>query len=765
MSEFNTYHKWLGIPPEEQPPNHYRLLGITLFEKDRAVIIAALDQRQLFLQKKSVGPQGNLAEPLLEQLQQARLCLLNRLTKAQYDSQLRQRGVSAASVRGPGEPSEVRSPIASAANSMSEAAPLTEPADVFQFPGEAELKDDSAISKGMAWRSRKVAWSINLLVICCLGGGAWWLMNRGMLPPPGELLKSGNDHREVEDSDAPDVNDEPEPLRKPTREAIVATETKPPVQPPAKLEPQEELPESPPKSPAVVRRPSKSLRPATEMARFSGHRIAVADFALSADGGLLATAGSSGDCRVWDVATGETTARFTGHNGHVHAVALSSDGTQALSSAETLKLWNAKTGAELVELKTNRRPSRAILFWPGKPQAVTAGAGAIEIWDLKTRKQLRMISGVHPFCGSLALTDDSKTLAAVTGDQAEVATLFQASNGKTIRSFVGPKVRISSIAISKDGSSIWVASGEHTALRWDTKAGTTEAVFAHADVLTLSPDETLLATGGLNGLVSIWNANTGSGLLQLPRLKLRILDIAFLPDAEHLLVAGESTDTDNQTATIQLWSIPKLDPNAPGSRPNSISVAGSTLDGPPSSTEPDTAMAKLPLPAEEQQEESKKTIREIFKQDFAKAIRLPEKAKLAEKLFEQARTSTDDPAGRFVLLQEANELASASGDFDVATKVLDELTKTFAVDALKVRSTTLRKLSTTVKSGTAQEGLAEAFLKLAEDYAAESQYDSAIEATKAATVLAIKAKNLKLRDTVKNRADEYLLKKKSLDKT
>lgn len=23
---FDPYHKWLGIPPKDQPPNHYRLL-------------------------------------------------------------------------------------------------------------------------------------------------------------------------------------------------------------------------------------------------------------------------------------------------------------------------------------------------------------------------------------------------------------------------------------------------------------------------------------------------------------------------------------------------------------------------------------------------------------------------------------------------------------------------------------------------------------------------------------------------------------------
>lgn len=35
---FDPYLKWLGIPPEHQPPNHYTLLGIPQFESDREVI-------------------------------------------------------------------------------------------------------------------------------------------------------------------------------------------------------------------------------------------------------------------------------------------------------------------------------------------------------------------------------------------------------------------------------------------------------------------------------------------------------------------------------------------------------------------------------------------------------------------------------------------------------------------------------------------------------------------------------------------------------
>ena len=37
---FDPYHVWLGIPPEEQPPHHYRLLSVPLFEDNPDVIEA-----------------------------------------------------------------------------------------------------------------------------------------------------------------------------------------------------------------------------------------------------------------------------------------------------------------------------------------------------------------------------------------------------------------------------------------------------------------------------------------------------------------------------------------------------------------------------------------------------------------------------------------------------------------------------------------------------------------------------------------------------
>ncbi|MCI0357530.1 MAG: hypothetical protein L0211_03470, partial [Planctomycetaceae bacterium] len=86
---FDPYHVWLGIPPEEQPPNHYRLLGLRMLEKDPDVISNALDQRLAFLRTLQAGKRGALSQKLLNEVSAAGVVLLNREKKEQYDEPLR----------------------------------------------------------------------------------------------------------------------------------------------------------------------------------------------------------------------------------------------------------------------------------------------------------------------------------------------------------------------------------------------------------------------------------------------------------------------------------------------------------------------------------------------------------------------------------------------------------------------------------------------------------------------------------------------------
>jgi len=88
---FDPYHRWLGIPPQDQPPNHYRLLGIQLFEDNPAVIEAAADRQMGHLRGYQTGKHAAESQELLNEVAAAKVCLLNPDKRAAYDERLRQK--------------------------------------------------------------------------------------------------------------------------------------------------------------------------------------------------------------------------------------------------------------------------------------------------------------------------------------------------------------------------------------------------------------------------------------------------------------------------------------------------------------------------------------------------------------------------------------------------------------------------------------------------------------------------------------------------
>jgi hypothetical protein len=86
--EFDPYHEWLEIPPEDQPPTHYRLLGLEDFEEDMDVIDAASKKRTAFLHQIASGPNRKAVQRLLSEVATARRTLLSEKAKAAYDQDL-----------------------------------------------------------------------------------------------------------------------------------------------------------------------------------------------------------------------------------------------------------------------------------------------------------------------------------------------------------------------------------------------------------------------------------------------------------------------------------------------------------------------------------------------------------------------------------------------------------------------------------------------------------------------------------------------------
>lgn len=89
MSEpFDPYRKWLGIPPKDQPPNHYRLLGIAHFEDDPDVIENAATRQLAHVRTFQSGKHSALSQKILNELTTAKLCLLHPSKRAAYNEQL-----------------------------------------------------------------------------------------------------------------------------------------------------------------------------------------------------------------------------------------------------------------------------------------------------------------------------------------------------------------------------------------------------------------------------------------------------------------------------------------------------------------------------------------------------------------------------------------------------------------------------------------------------------------------------------------------------
>ncbi len=88
-ADFDPYHVWLSIAPDEQPPHHYRLLGLKPFESDLRVIESAADRQMAHVRTFQSGKYSKASQKLLNEISTAKVCLLNATNKQAYDQKLK----------------------------------------------------------------------------------------------------------------------------------------------------------------------------------------------------------------------------------------------------------------------------------------------------------------------------------------------------------------------------------------------------------------------------------------------------------------------------------------------------------------------------------------------------------------------------------------------------------------------------------------------------------------------------------------------------
>lgn len=189
LPSFDPYYKWLGIPPSDQPADHYRLLGIVRFESDPQVIDGAADRQIAHVRTYQNSPYAAESQRLLNELAIARRCLLIPKAKAAYDQVLRS-AVSADQI------GELPAPILPPANSPSAApaaskAPSATPAPAAAPASAASADPDSIIGPyEVLERSSATSLSVTYKVLHRPSG---WYFTLKTLPPAAaknrEVLK------------------------------------------------------------------------------------------------------------------------------------------------------------------------------------------------------------------------------------------------------------------------------------------------------------------------------------------------------------------------------------------------------------------------------------------------------------------------------------------------------------------------------------------------------------------------------------------------
>jgi WD40 repeat protein len=304
--------------------------------------------------------------------------------------------------------------------------------------------------------------------------------------------------------------------------------------------------------------------------------IGVAKVLFAPDGRTFATVGRTDDgdergsprnrTMLWQTATGKHLRTLKEPTGtclafspdRKHLAAASNDGT-------AITFREVRTGKEVATWKAPRYIDRAghLLFSPdGKMLALYYWYASrtvhseVKWWNVKTRKELARLAGDGKVAfGPLAFSPDSATLAI--RDSEGVVRLVEAATGKERGRLEAGKQGLGGLLFSPNGKTLatWqLPAGprpgdeDRTVKLWDMASRKARSVPTGHDggVLTVafSPDGKVLATGGADGKVRLWEPANGKErrcLVFTTAPRSRVRHLVFSPDGKTLVATGQET--------------------------------------------------------------------------------------------------------------------------------------------------------------------------------------------------------------------------------
>jgi serine/threonine protein kinase/WD40 repeat protein len=198
----------------------------------------------------------------------------------------------------------------------------------------------------------------------------------------------------------------------------------------------------------------------------------------------------------------------------------------------------------------------------GSNRAATLGVDAIRIWNLRTGAEIMHLPRMHPGTRLLTFHSDGRLVAVNAADHVRV---YEATTGRKVAEFPPFHLRqpCAGLSFVRAGKELAVCSqkGEvkffdtltwrelrHAASKLRLDSQTAAVVEQVAQGVTFSPDGARVGQGGADLKVRIWDAATGERLLEGSGHRDLVSAIAFSPDGKRAASGGGE-------GTIRIWDI------------------------------------------------------------------------------------------------------------------------------------------------------------------------------------------------------------------